>query len=131
MSARPYFATPARSAWPGRGRVTGARFAPFASGSGCGPVNIVCCQFTQSRFSISIAIGPPMRLAGAHAGEDVGPIRLDRHPPATAVAPLSTPEFTGNAVEVDAKPGGNAFENDDEGAAVRFASSEKSHHAER
>ena len=28
---------------------------------------IVCCQFAQSRFSISSAIGPPMRLAGADA----------------------------------------------------------------
>ena len=60
MSSRPYFATPARSACPGRGFVTGARRAPVASGAGSGPVNMVCCQFTQSRFSMIIAIGPPI-----------------------------------------------------------------------
>ena len=53
MSARPYLATPARSAWPGRGRVTGARrrrrrhrVRQSASAS----TRIVCCQFAQSRF---------------------------------------------------------------------------------
>ena len=130
MSARPYLATPARSACPGRGCVTGARLRTAgAPGSGSDPVNIVCCQFTQSRFSISIAIGPPIVSPAAHAGEDVGAIGLDRHAAAAAVAALSAAEIAGDAVEIDGKPGGDAFENDDEGAAVRFASGEKSHHA--
>ena len=59
-SERPYFATPARSAWPGRGLVTGARRAPPASAGGSSVTRIVYCQFAQSRFSIIIAIGLPM-----------------------------------------------------------------------
>jgi hypothetical protein len=90
---------------------------------------MVCCQFTQSRFSISIAIGPPI-VSPAYAGNDVGLVRLDRHPPASAVAALPAAEITGNALEIDTKPGGDTFENHDEGAAVRFASGEKSHHAD-
>ena len=59
-SSRAYLAMPARSACPGRGRVTGARLAPVAFGAGSGPVCMVRCQFTQSRFSMSMAIGPPI-----------------------------------------------------------------------
>ncbi len=69
-SVRPYLATPARSACPGRGRVTGERRAPPPSTTGgslfsplsalSAPTRIVYCQFGQSRFSISIAIGPPI-----------------------------------------------------------------------
>ena len=73
---------------------------------------------------------PADRLAAADAGDDVGPIGLDRHPSAAAVAALPAPEITGHALEIDTKPGGDAFENHDEGAAVRFASGEKSHHAD-
>jgi hypothetical protein len=40
--------------------VTGARRAPPASAGGSDDVRIVCCQLTQSRFSIDIAIGPPI-----------------------------------------------------------------------
>jgi hypothetical protein len=40
--------------------VTGARFAPPASPAGSAVALMVCCQFGQSRFSIIIAIGPPI-----------------------------------------------------------------------
>ncbi len=59
MSSRSYLSAPARSAWPGRGRVTGARFAPVASAGTSGPTCIVCCQFFQSRLRISMATGLP------------------------------------------------------------------------
>ncbi|HEY6030833.1 MAG TPA: chorismate synthase [Gaiellaceae bacterium] len=57
-SAWPYFWTPARSAWPGRGSVTG--FVPFP----CGPPSgghgfIPHVQFLWSRFSTTSASGVP------------------------------------------------------------------------
>jgi len=61
-SSRSYLAPPARSAWPGRGRVTEARRAPPVDSSGAtnsAVDRIVYCQLIQSRFSINIATGPP------------------------------------------------------------------------
>ena len=55
MSWWPYFMAPARSAWPGRGRVTCFCAAP---GSG-GPTAIVDFQFSQSRLAIWSVIGLP------------------------------------------------------------------------
>ncbi len=59
MSSRSYLSAPARSAWPGRGRVTGALRAPVASGGGSGPTCIVFCQLVQSRLRTTSATGPP------------------------------------------------------------------------
>ncbi len=60
MSSWPYLTKPARSAWPGRGRVTGGRSTPDAPAGICGSTYIVRCQFSQSLFGISSAIGPPL-----------------------------------------------------------------------
>src|SRR5439155_944489 len=49
-----YLSTPARSAWPGRGRVT-ARFGSRSSRRG----DIFFSQLRQSRFSIQRVIGEP------------------------------------------------------------------------
>ncbi len=128
MSARPYFATPARSAWPGRGRVTGARFAPAR-----------VRRDLRRRVHRPLPVRPVAvldhhrdraahRLAGAHAREDLRAIGLDLHPPSAAVAALPAAKLRRDRVDVHGKPGGNAFEDDDERAAVRFAGGEKSHH---
>ena len=58
------------------------------------------------------------RFAGPDAGQDLGAIGFDRHPPPAAVAALPAAQVRGDGVDVDGKPGGNAFENDDERAAV-------------
>src|SRR5207245_1154109 len=55
MSRWPYFMAPARSAWPGRGRVTCFCAAP---GSGA-PTAIVDFQFSQSRLAMWSVIGLP------------------------------------------------------------------------
>jgi len=60
MSSWPYFTKPARSAWPGRGRVTSGRSVPVAPSGISGSAYIVRCQFSQSLFGISSAIGPPV-----------------------------------------------------------------------
>ena len=59
MSSRSYLSAPARSAWPGRGRVTGALRAPVASAGGSAPTYIVFCQLVQSRLRTTSATGPP------------------------------------------------------------------------
>ena len=50
---------------------------------------IVYCQFTQSRFSIIIAIGPPMVSPARTPDRISRAIGLDRHPAAAAVAALA------------------------------------------
>ena len=55
MSRWPYFIAPARSAWPGLGRVTCFTAVP---GSGA-PTDIVAFQFSQSRLAITRVIGLP------------------------------------------------------------------------
>jgi hypothetical protein len=52
-SSKPYLTTPARSAWPGRRRVT------FSNSASVSSTAILSCQFTQSLFSMSSAIGLP------------------------------------------------------------------------
>src|SRR5579864_1426979 len=57
-SASPYFCTPARSAWPGRGSVTG--FVPFPCGSPSGGHGAIPhVQFLWSRFLTTSASGVP------------------------------------------------------------------------
>ena len=58
-SSRPYFSPPARSACPGRGRVTAARRAPGSDSSGSASTLIVWRQFSQSLLRIWSAIGLP------------------------------------------------------------------------
>ena len=52
-SSKSYFIVPARSAWPGRSRVT------FSTSPSIGSTDIASVQFTQSRFWIESAIGLP------------------------------------------------------------------------
>ena len=54
-SRRSYFSPPARSAWPGRGRVTRRLTGPSASS-----IAITSVQFCQSRFCTTRETGPPM-----------------------------------------------------------------------
>ena len=55
-----YLRPPARSAWPGRGRVMGGRCgAPWTVGT---PTAMVSCQFSQSRFSTRRLMGLPSVL---------------------------------------------------------------------
>ena len=60
ISSWPYFTTPARSACPGRGRVTAGRSAPDASAGCSGSEYIVRCQFSQSLFGMKSAMGAPV-----------------------------------------------------------------------
>ena len=59
-SSKPNFVIPARSAWPGRGRVSGALRARLAISSGStGSAAITVSHFGHSLLPMRIATGPP------------------------------------------------------------------------
>ena len=60
ISVWSYFTTPARSTWPGRGRVTAGRSWPGVSAVGGPSTAIVRCQFSQSLLAIISEIGAPV-----------------------------------------------------------------------
>ena len=68
------------------------------------------------------------RHAAPHAADGFRAIRLDRHPPSAAVAPLPAAEVARDRVDVDGQSGGKPFENHDQRPPVRFASREKPQH---
>ena len=128
MSSRSYLSAPARSAWPGRGRVTGALRAPVASGGGSGadvhrvlPVGPVAVAHDQRDR-------PAQRLALADAGQHLGRIGLDGHAPAAAVAALASLEIGGGDRRIDHQPRRQPLDDDDERLTVRLAGREKSQH---
>ena len=128
MSSWPYLTTPARSAWPGRGRVTTGRSTPAISAAGS--------AFDGHRPLpvLPVLVGNQQRdrTAGRHAvpdaAQDLRAIGLDGHPPAAAVAGLAPAQLRGDRVEVDREARRHAFENGDERLAVRLAGGEKSQH---
>ena len=88
MSSWSYFRTPAKSAWPGRGRVTRRAFAPGAPLRHLGldvhralPVGPVAIADQQRD-------GCASRLAAPDAGQHLGAIGFNRHAPATSIAGL-------------------------------------------
>ena len=110
MSSWPYFTKPARSAWPGRGRVTGGRSAPDRLGRHrrldvhrALPVLPVLVRNEQRDR-------PAGRQPVPQAAQRLGAIRFDGHPPAAAVAGLAPAQFGGDRVEVDREAGRHAFE---------------------
>ena len=59
-SSKPYFCMPARSAWPGRGRVSGAlRAWPSSTSGSTGSADMTVVHFGHSVLPICTAIGPP------------------------------------------------------------------------
>ena len=71
------------------------------------------------------------RPAAADARQHLGAIGFNRHAPATSIAALPLPQIVVHGVEVDGKPRGQPFENDNQALAVRFASGQKTKHGER
>ena len=59
-SSKSYFCMPARSAWPGRGRVRAAlRAWPSSTSASTGSADITVSHFGHSVLPIVIATGPP------------------------------------------------------------------------
>ena len=127
MSSWPYLTTPARSAWPGRGRVTAGRSRRGAFGR-------LRLDVHRALPVLPILVGDHQRdrrtggEAVADAAQRLRPIGFDGHPAAAAVAALAPPQFGGDRVEIDRQTGRHAFEDGDERLAVRLAGSEKTQH---
>ena len=86
-SVWPYFCMPARSAWPGRGRVSGALRAWPASTSGStGSAAITVCHLGHSVLPTRIATGLPSVQAVPQPADDLDLVLFERHPRAAAVA---------------------------------------------
>jgi hypothetical protein len=73
--------------------------------------------------------GTADRFARADTRQELHLIRFDGHAAPAAVTALAAPELLVDSVNVHAESGREAFENDDERAAVRFARGEKPQHA--
>ena len=128
MSSWPYLIAPARSAWPGRGRVTSARLAPLAR------LRHLPLDVHRLLPVHPVAVADQQRdgraggAAVADAGKDLGAVAFDRHPPAAAVAALAAAELRVERIDVEVEAGGHPVERDDERLAVRLAGAEKSQH---
>ncbi len=131
MSSCPYFIAPARSACPGRGRVTADRLVPLAPSGISDSTYIVCCQLTQSRLRMSSGDRCAGRPAVADAGEDFRPVALDRHAAAASIPALPSAKLCVQRIDVELKTRGHAVQGDDERLAMRLARSEKSEHSEK
>ena len=129
MSSWPYLIAPARSAWPGRGRVTSAR---FAAGRALRHLALDVHRLLPVH-PVAIANEQRDRRAGrtavADAGDDLGAVAFDLHPPPAAVAALAAAELRVERVDVDLETGGHAVERHHERLAVRLARGEKSQHS--
>ena len=129
-SSKPYFCMPARSAWPGRGRVSGAlRASPSSSSAGTGSALMTRCHFGHSLLPMRMAIGPPW-------------VRPCRTPPSSSTssrskdirAPRPWPSrrrASASAMTsvVTSTPAGQALEGGEQGRAVRLPCSQPAQHA--
>ena len=97
-SLKPYFSAPARSAWPGRTRVTGRRALVAALGllaQGVGRLVVQRPDLHDLGPVLPVAVADEQqhrraeRPAVAHAAEDLGPVLFDRLTGAAAVALLA------------------------------------------
>ncbi len=112
-----YLIAPARSAWPGRGRVTGLRLVFRA-------VDI----FHRQRFGPVLPIfvvdddgdGRADGLRVADAGDNFDAVRFDLHAAAAAVALLAAPQFAIDGVERDGNTGGKSGQGGDQALSMRF-----------
>src|SRR5262245_14980030 len=66
-------------------------------------------------------------MPGPDAPKDPRTIRFNLHPPAAAVPALTTTQLGGDSVDVDSESVRDAFEDHDEGTAVRLAGGEEAH----
>ena len=100
MSVRSYLMAPARSACPGRGRVTRGRAAPVASAGGV--LLGVHRLFPVFPIPISDQQGDRRadRFRAPHAREDLGLIRFDGHPAPAPVSALAAAQLLRDGVEI-------------------------------
>ena len=128
-SLKPYLSAPARSAWPGRTRVTGvARLLP-SSGGGEQLVGLVVGQglhLHDPRPVLPVAVADeqqdrrPKRASVSDAAEDLGSVLLDRLSRAAAVAALPAREVDGQVILGQGQAGRDALDRRAQRRAMRL-----------
>ena len=116
---------PARSAWPGRGRVTGFLVV-------LGAVDV----FDGQRFGPVLPVlvldqdgdGRTDGVRVSDAADDVGVIGLDFHAAAAAVALLAAPQFAVDGRHGDGDSSGQPSQSGDKALPVRFSCGFKAKH---
>ena len=119
-SSWPYLRTPARSAWPGRGSVTG--FVPLPCGSPSGSHGLIPhVQFLWSRLRTTRVERRAERHCLAEAGEHLDGVGLELLARAAAVAELAPPQVGVDRGAVEPQAGGQAGEHGHECGTVRLS----------
>ena len=86
-SSKPYFCMPTRSAWPGRGRVSGAlRASSASSAASTGSALITVCPLRPLGVADRDGHRAAQGQAVPHAAEELDLVVLERHAGAAAVA---------------------------------------------
>ena len=93
-SSKPYFCMPARSAWPGRGWVSGFSVAP-----GADDISSAHFPVAHSVLWITIATGRAERAAVADAAEELDVVVLEAHARPAAVAEAAARQLVGDVVD--------------------------------
>ena len=128
-SSKPYFCMPVKSAWPGRGRVSGALRAWSARTSGVHGVG-GHDLLPLGPFGVADLDGDGAALgdAVADAAEDRDHILLELHPRAAAVAEPAAGQRIGDLGAGEFHTGGHAFDNSDQCRAMGFSGSQPTQH---
>ena len=120
-SVCPYFCMPARSAWPGRGRVSGAlRAWPASSSGSTGSAAITVSHLGHSELPTRIGDRAAQRHAVPDAADDLDLVLLERHPGAAAVAEPAAGQLPADLGARHLDAGGHALQDGDERGAVRL-----------
>ena len=121
-SVKPYFCMPARSAWPGRGWVSGVAVSP-----GAGDISSVHFR-SHSELPISMATGEPSVRPWRMPVSSCELVLLEAHPGATAEAQTAPGQLGLEVLLQDRQPGGQPLDHDDEGLAVGLTSGQVPEH---
>ena len=120
-SSKPYFCIPTRSAWPGRGRVSGAlRASPSSCSAATGSGDITTSQLGHSLLPIRMATGPPCVTAVAYAAEDLQLVALELLPRAAAGAEPAAGQVDAEVLACHLDPGRQSLEGREQRRAVRL-----------
>ena len=114
-SSRPYLIAPARSAWPGRGRVQGGTTRSR--------------QFSQSRLGMSRATGAPMVRPVDHAAQDLHLVLLDLLAAAATIARLAAGQVAVDHLRGQRQTRGQPLDDGRQRRAVRFPGRQKAKHS--
>ena len=128
-SSKSYFCMPTRSAWPGRGRVSGALRASASSSAGStGSADITLLPLGPLGVADLDRDRAALRLAVADAADQRDLVLLELHPGAAAVAEPAPRERVGDVVRRHLDVGGQPLEDRDQGGAVGLARGEPTQH---